>query len=58
MSTFRFSPCKKFLRLLVFQKFFIFTFGLSFKVNLYVEFIYLNEKRDFYNTSHISVQFY
>jgi len=43
MSTFRFSPFKKFLQLLVLQKFFIFTFGPSFKVNSYVEFIFLNK---------------
>ena len=43
MSTFRFSPSKKFLQLLVPKKNFIFTLGLSFKVNSYVEFIFLNK---------------
>jgi len=43
MSTFWFSPYKIFLQLLVLQKFFIFIFGLSFKVNSYVEFIFLNK---------------
>ena len=43
MSIFRFSLSKKFLQLLVLQKNFIFTFGPSFKVNLYVEFIFLNK---------------
>jgi len=43
MSTFRFSPSKKFLQLLVPKKFPIFTFGPSFKVNSYVEFIFLNK---------------
>ena len=41
MSTFCFSPSKKILQLLVLQKFSIFTFGLFFKVNSYVEFILL-----------------
>jgi len=40
---FRFSPSKNFLQLLVPKKFSIFTFGLSFKVNSYVEFIFLNK---------------
>ena len=44
MLTFRFSPSINFLQLLVSQKNFIFSFGLSFKVNLYVEeFIFLNK---------------
>jgi len=43
MSTFRFSLSKKFLQLLVLQKLSIFTFGPSFKVNSYVEFIFLNK---------------
>jgi len=43
MSFFRFSPFKKFLQLLVPQKIFIFTFGPSFKVNSYIEFIFLNK---------------
>jgi len=43
MSTFRFSPSKNFLQLLVPQKFSIFTFGPSFKVNSYVEFLFLNK---------------
>jgi len=42
MSTFQFSPSKKFLQLLAIQKIFIFTFGPSFKVNSYVEFIFFN----------------
>jgi len=40
MSTFRFSPSKKFRQLLVPQKFSIFTFDPYFKVNSYVEFIF------------------
>ena len=43
MSTFRFSFSKKILQLLVSQKFSISTFGLSFKVNAYIEFIFLNK---------------
>ena len=43
MSTFRFSPSKNFLQLLVSIKFSIFTFGPSFKVNSYVEFIFFNK---------------
>jgi len=43
MSTFHFSPSTKFLQFLVPQKFSIFTFGPSFKVNSYVEFIFLNK---------------
>jgi len=43
MSTFHFSPSKKFLQLLVPKKNFIFTFGPSFKVKSYVEFIFLNK---------------
>jgi len=43
MSTFHFSSSKTFLQLLVPKKFAIFTFGSSFKVNLYVEFIFLNK---------------
>ena len=43
ISTFCFSPSKKFLQLLVPKKFSIFTFGPSFKVNLYVEFIFFNK---------------
>jgi len=43
MSTFYFSPSKKFLQFLVLQKFFIYTFGPSFKANSYVEFIFLNK---------------
>jgi len=43
MSTFRFNPFKKFLQFMVPKKNFIFTFGPSFKVNLYVEFILLNK---------------
>ena len=42
IQTFRFSPSKIFIQLLVLQKFSIFTFGPSFKVNSYVEFIFLN----------------
>jgi len=42
ISTFYFSPSKKFLQLLVPKKFSIFTFGPSFKVKSYVEFIFLN----------------
>ena len=41
--TFRFSPSKKFLQLLVLQNIFIFTFDLSFKINSYVKFIFLNK---------------
>ena len=41
MSTFCFSPSKKILQLLLPQKFSIFTFGPSFKVNSHVEFIFL-----------------
>jgi len=41
--TFCFSPSKIFLQLLVPQKIFIFNFGPSFKVNSYVEFIFLNK---------------
>jgi len=41
--TFHFSPSKKFLQLLVPIKFSIFTFGPSFKINFYVEFIFLNK---------------
>jgi len=37
---FRFSPSEIFLQLLVFKKNFIFTFGPSFEVNSYVEFIF------------------
>jgi len=36
MSTFRFRHSKKFVQLLVLQKFSIITFGPSFKVNSYV----------------------
>ena len=43
MSIFHFSFSKKFLQLLVFQKFLIFTFDSSFKVNLYVAFIFMNK---------------
>jgi len=43
MSTFRFSPSKIFLQLIVPIKFSIFTFGPSFKVNSYVEFIFFNK---------------
>jgi len=41
--TFRFSPFKIFLQLLVPKKFSIFTFGPSFKVNSYVEFVFFNK---------------
>ena len=51
MSIFRFSLSKKFLRILVSQKFFIFTFDLSFEVNSYVEFIFLQK---IYNIKRIS----
>jgi len=37
MLTFRFSPFKKILQLLVPQKIFIYTFGSFFKVNSYVD---------------------
>ena len=43
IPAFRFSPSKIFLQLLVLQKFSILTFGPSFKVNSYVEFIFLNK---------------
>ena len=43
MSIFCFNPSKIFLQLLVLQKKFIFTFGPSFKVNPYVEFIFFNK---------------
>ena len=43
MSTFCFSPSKKILQLLVPKKFPIFTFSPSFKVNSYLEFIFLNK---------------
>ena len=43
MSTFRFSHSKIFLQLLVPIKFSIFTFGPSFIVNSYVEFILFNK---------------
>jgi len=43
IPTFRFSPSKIFIQLLVSIKNFIFTFGPSFKVNSYVEFIFLNK---------------
>jgi len=43
MLTFHFSPSKKILQLLVPQKISIFTFGPSFKINSYVEFIFLNK---------------
>jgi len=43
ISIFRFSLSKIFLQLLVPIKFLIFTFGPSFKVNSYVEFIFLNK---------------
>jgi len=43
IPTFRFGPSKIFLQLLVSVKFSIFTFGPSFKVNSYVEFIFLNK---------------
>jgi len=43
MSTFRFSPSKKFLQLLVPKKFYTFNFGPSIKVNSYVEFIFFNK---------------
>ena len=43
MSTFCFSPSKKFLQLLVPIKFSIFTFSPSFKVNSYVGFIIFNK---------------
>jgi len=39
MLIFRFSLYKFFLQLLILQKF-IFTFGPSFRVNLYIEFIF------------------
>jgi len=40
---FRFSPSKFFLQILVPKKVSIFTFDPSFKVNSYVEFIFLNK---------------
>ena len=40
MSTSRFSASKKFLQLLIPQRFSIFTFGPSFKVKSNVEFIF------------------
>jgi len=43
IPTFRFSPSKIFLQLLVPIKFPIITFGPSFKVNSYVEFKFLNK---------------
>ena len=43
IPTFRFSPSKIFLQLLVPQKLSIFTFSPSFKVNSYVELIFLNK---------------
>ena len=43
IPTFRFSPSKIFLQLLVPIKFSIFTFGPSFKVNSYVKFILFNK---------------
>jgi len=43
IPTFRFSPSKNFLQLLDPIKFSIFTFGPSFKVNSYVEFIFLDK---------------
>jgi len=43
IPTFHFNPFKKFPQLLVPIKFLIFTFGPSFKVNSYVEFIFLNK---------------
>ena len=43
IPTFRFSPSKIFLQLLVPVKLSILTFGPSFKVNSYVEFIFLNK---------------
>ena len=55
MSTFLFSPSKKFLQLLVLKIFSIFTFSPSFKVNSYVEFIFLNKiLQFFYNIIRIS----
>ena len=48
MSTFRFSPSKIFLQLLVPIKFSIFTFGPSFKVNSYLEFIFFNKNSKYY----------
>jgi len=42
-SSFHFSFSKKFFQLLVFNIFSIFTFGPSFKVNSYVEFIFFNK---------------
>jgi len=44
LTSLNFSPSKIFLQLLVPIKFSIFTFGLSFKVNSYVEFIFLHKK--------------
>jgi len=43
MSTFYFIFSKIFLQLLVLKKNFIFIFGPSFKVNSYVEFLFLNK---------------
>jgi len=43
MLTFYFSSFKKKFQLLIPKIFSIFTFGLSFKVNSYVEFIFLNK---------------
>jgi len=43
MLTFPFSPSKIFLQLLVPKKFSIFTFSSTFKINSYVEFIFLNK---------------
>jgi len=43
ISTFRFSSSKILLQLLVLKKLSILTFGPSFKVNSYVEFIFLNK---------------
>jgi len=43
ISTFRFSPSKIFLQLLVPIKFSIIAFGPYFKVNSYVEFTFLNK---------------
>jgi len=43
IPTFYFSPSKTFLQLLVPKKFVIITFDPSFKVNTYVECMFLNK---------------
>ena len=62
MTTIHFSHSKNFLQLLVPPKFFIFTFGPSFKVNSYIELIFFNKilhkNYNIKNLSQIKLEFF